>query len=92
MNITHAEHTIYALLMQLAVGLTTGNWLAGAMLAVGFFVAREHAQVEKHLPVSERLYGFKAFDLRLWSRDALLDAACPIVAVGIVTVIMEVWV
>lgn len=40
------EHLIIALVIQLLVGLLTGNWWAGAALSAGIFIGREHAQAE----------------------------------------------
>lgn len=84
-NRTHIEHIVYALLMQAAVGLLSGNWWAGAALAIGFFVAREHAQREYQLGGPVGLWPWQGFIG--WRNDAVLDAVCPAVAVVIVALI-----
>lgn len=84
MNRTNFEHAVYALLMQTAIGLVSGDWLAGACFGIAFFLGREHAQ-------AQRAYGlgdFAAFDMRRWSLDSRLDlifpaAACAAMLVGI---------
>lgn len=80
MNRTHFEHAGYALLMQVAIGLLTGDWLAGACAGAFFFVGREHAQQQAFYKRGD----FEAFDLRRWDMDALLDLAFPVVAVAVV--------
>lgn len=78
MNRTHFEHAAYAALMQIAVGLLTGDWLAGAAFGFAFFLGREHAQAQDQY----RLGDFRAFDVRRWSIDARLDLLFPTLAVG----------
>lgn len=41
MNETNFEHAIYAVLLQIAVGVLTGNWWIGAAAGVFFFLGRE---------------------------------------------------
>jgi len=43
---TNYQHLAIAVLLQSFIGLTTGNWWAGAALAAGIFAGREHAQAE----------------------------------------------
>ena len=87
MNKTNFTHALWALLMQAAVGLPTGDWFAGALLGGGFFVAREHAHeqvdIQRRTGVAvaaqNPLLGFK------WtSTDRILDAAFPVAAVSAV--------
>jgi hypothetical protein len=85
MNRTNFEHLGYALLMQVAVGLLTGDWLAGAMLGAGFFIGREHAQVQRNDNVGD----FRAFDLRIWTLDNRLDAILPCLGVALVAWLSE---
>jgi hypothetical protein len=80
MNRTNFEHAGYALLMQLAIGLLTGNWLAGACFGAAFFIGREHAQQQDFYQRGD----FEAFDLRKWNLDSILDLVFPVVAVSIV--------
>ncbi|MGE4340181.1 MAG: hypothetical protein AB7E55_30150 [Pigmentiphaga sp.] len=90
LNITHAEHGVFALVMQgafVAIGQALGApypWWAGAAFAIAWFVSREHTQREYKLfvfgnrPKLSPLEGFKG-----WSVDAWLDAIVPAVAVAI---------
>ena len=86
MNRTNFEHAGYALLMQLPFGLA-GYWWVGAALASGFFLGREHAQIQHALGYTLKST-FKAFDIRKWSLDAKLDLLFPVVAVLIVAGVM----
>jgi hypothetical protein len=91
MNRTNWEHVIYAMLMQIIVGVPTGNWWAGVTLAVGFFTGREHAQREYHLGNPSKLPPWAAFDIWRWKLDAQLDLICPVVAVLLMAVFMQWW-
>jgi hypothetical protein len=76
-------------------GLLTGNWLAGAMLGIGFFLGREHAQAEYR--VIQKFYDGKranmpwygGFEPRGWDRKSVLDFVLPIAATGIVLIIFK---
>ena len=99
MNKTNFEHAGYAVAMQLSVWLLTGNLLAGALLGIGFFLGREHAQAEYR--AIEKFYNGKranmpwygGFEFRAWSLDSVLDFVLPIVAtlstIGIINVLMR---
>ena len=87
MNQTNFEHAGYALAMQLAIGLVTGNWWAGAAFGAAFFLGREHAQQEYKLGTVGKS-PWPAFDVRLWSRDAQLDLLFPVVAVALVAFLL----
>lgn len=87
MNRTHFEHAGFALLMQGAVWLLTGNAFAGALLAIGFFWGREHAQAE-YKAINADYDGKRAnmpwyagFKPKYWSLDALLDVLLPLLAI-----------
>ena len=85
-NQTNFEHAGYAALMQLVIGLVTGDWFAGACFGIAFFVGREHAQAQDKLGYTFKTT-FQAFDVRKWSRDAQLDLLFPIIACLIILVI-----
>ena len=89
------EHPAYALLFMAIIGLLTGNWLAGVMLGVGFFLGREHAQAEYR--VIQKFYEGKranmpwygGFEPRGWDRKSVLDFVLPIAATAIVLIILK---
>lgn len=87
MNKSNWEHVIFAVLMQLAIGIPFGNWWGGALLAIGFFAGREHSQREyqitKGFPVGD-LNPFQGF--KGWSPDSKRDfypAAGAVTAIAI---------
>lgn len=87
MNRTNFTHALWALLMQAAIGIPTGDWYAGALLAGGFFVAREHAQeqVDIKIRTGVAVPAQNPFDGFLWRDiDRILDAVFPVVAVTVV--------
>ncbi len=87
MNRTNFEHAGYALLMQFAIGLLTGNWWAGAALAIGFFLGREHSQREEIISPHNRDNPFPAFRIWEWELDEQLDLLFPTVAVITVAIL-----
>ena len=96
MNRTNFEHAGYALVMQGVVWLLTGNLLAGAMLAVGFFLGREHAQAE-YKAINMDFGGKRAnmpwyagFKPKYWTLDAALDVLFPTAAVAAMLFIAEI--
>jgi hypothetical protein len=78
MNQTNFEHAGYAALMQLVIGLITGDWFAGACFGIAFFLGREHAQAQDKLGYTLKTT-FQAFDVTKWSKDAQLDLLFPVV-------------
>jgi hypothetical protein len=95
MIMKNLEHPAYALLFMAIIGLLTGNWLAGVMLGVGFFLGREHAQAEYR--VIQKFYEGKranmpwygGFEPRGWDRKSVLDFVLPIAATAIVLIILK---
>ncbi len=93
MNISNLIHAGYALLMQLGVWFVTGDWLAGALLGIGFFAGREHSQAEYRSIAN--FYGGKRANMpdyaglmpRAWDLDSVLDLVFPAIAVAIVCVL-----
>ena len=78
MNQTNFEHAGFAALMQLVIGLITGDWFAGACFGIAFFVGREHAQAQDKLGYTLKTT-FEAFDVRKWPKDTQLDLLFPVV-------------
>lgn len=87
MNRTNFEHAGYAVLMQLVIGLITGDWFAGACFGIAFFLGREHAQAQDKLGYTLKS-NFQAFDVRKWSLNAQLDLLFPVVATLLVLAIV----
>ena len=99
LNASHAEHAIYALLMQSAftlIGLLLNlpmPWWAGAAFASAWFISREHTQKEYKLftfgdkPDLSALDGFKH-----WSEDAILDAAVPTATVLAAGTLLQIFI
>lgn len=94
MNASNFLHAALALIAQALIGLTTGNWWAGAAFGVAFYFGREVAQFEtdrikyfgKRASVGSSLgmpwyEGFKLFN---WGIDAKLDLIIPVLAVCLV--------
>lgn len=83
-------HPIAAMAIQALVGLTTGNWWAGAAFGAAFFMGREIAQAEYRW-INTYGRGLRAnmpwwgpFDRRVWTKaDQWLDWIMPLVAVCI---------
>jgi hypothetical protein len=86
-------HILPALAIQLL--LSPFSWWAGALLAAGFYLGREHAQAEYR--VIQTYYGGKranmpwygGFERRGWDRKSILDFVLPIVATMVAVVIIS---
>lgn len=79
MNQTNFEHAGYAVLMQVVIGLITGDWFAGTCFGIAFFIGREHAQAQDRLGYTFKST-FQAFDVTKWSLDSKLDLLFPVIA------------
>ncbi|WP_443025359.1 hypothetical protein [Sphingomonas sp. RB3P16] len=80
------EHALFALAIQIAIGLLTRNWWAGAILASGYFIGREVAQAEYRWieqfghGLRAKLPWWGAFDARVWPKlDQWADWIGPLV-------------
>jgi hypothetical protein len=81
-------HIIAALASQALIGVTTGNWWAGACFGAAFFVGREITQAEYRW-IENFGQGRRAnmpwwgpFDRRVWTKaDQWLDWIGPVLAV-----------
>lgn len=98
MNASNFAHAGYALVMMAVVWALTGNPLAGAMLGIGFFAGREHAQAESR--AIKNVYDgkrenlpndFVGFMPRHWNLDSALDLVFPIIAVSIVLLFVRLF-
>jgi hypothetical protein len=83
MDWTPFIHAAIAVAAQVLVGLVTGNWWLGGAMACSWWAAREHTQAEYRW-IAAYAGGRRAampwwggFDLRIWDRGSVLDAAVP---------------
>lgn len=85
---TNLQHLLIAVLLQSFIGLVTGNWWAGAALASGIFIGREHSQAEyrwieqvgEHRRVN--LHPWDALEPRMWDFHSWFwNLALPVSAV-----------
>ena len=91
MNLTPLEHAAEALGIQVAIGLLTGNWWAGAAAGAFFFIGREHAQAEYRWIATfgdglrANLPWYGGFSPKVWTHvDSWLDWLVPaLVVVGV---------
>ncbi len=87
------NHILPALLAQLL--LSPFSWWAGALLAAGFYLGREHAQAEYR--VIQKFYDgrrvkmpwYGGFEPRGWDKKSMLDWILPLTAVLSVALFME---
>lgn len=90
MDKTPLIHAAISLVIQALVGLLTGNWWLGGLVACTWWVAREHTQAEYRW-IEKYGQGKRAnmpdwagFDYREWNVPSLLDFIAPVVACSIV--------
>ena len=86
MDWTPLIHAAIAIAAQFAVGLLTGNWWLGGLLACTWWIAREHTQAEYRW-IEKYGQGKRAnmpewagFDYRVWNVASLLDFVSPVIA------------
>ena len=84
MDLTPLLHAAITLAAQAVVGLLTGDWLAGGVLACFWWFGREHAQAEYRW-IGAVGNGKRAsmpwwggFDWRAWNLPSLLDWLVPV--------------
>lgn len=76
-----AQHSAIALVVQIVAGLAFGNWWAGAALAIGLFLGREHDQAEyRWMKEHGTNRAEKPWWAAKWTFDGLLDWFGPLVA------------
>ena len=90
MDATPFMHAAISLVIQALVGLLTGTWWLGGLVACTWWVAREHTQAEYRW-IEKYGQGKRAnmpdwagFDYRVWNVPSLLDFIAPVVACSIV--------
>lgn len=102
-NASHFLHTFWALSFMTLIGLTTGNWIAGAAFGSAFFIGREHSQAElrwlqkNHIKIDSEGYESmpELADLYpvVWKDqvDAWLDWIVPTVACCTAATVIELY-
>lgn len=85
-------HAAVSVAVQIAVGLLSGDWLAGGIAACIWWVAREHTQAEYRWIerfgwdhetegyLRRNLPWWGGFDHRVWDKGSLLDFTAPMAA------------
>lgn len=87
MDATPFMHAAISLVIQALVGLLTGNWWLGGLVACTWWVAREHTQAEyrylKHASLKRSDVKWLEFKVLVsksaWSKDSVMDFAIPAV-------------
>lgn len=79
------SHAGFSVALQAAVGLATGNWWAGGLAGVMFFLGREHMGQQKKMAEADGgsvkdLKPSDGLDMTKWGRDSLLDLLVPAVS------------
>ena len=86
MDVSPLIHAACAVIVQVAVGLITGNWICGAAVCCAFFIAREHTQAEYRWIAKSgngkriNMPWWGGFDPRAWDIASLLDWLVPVAA------------
>ena len=86
MDFTPLIHATIALATQALVGLLTGNWWLGGLVACTWWLAREHTQAEYRWIEQfgqgkrENMPQWGGFDLRAWTLGSVADWLAPVVA------------
>lgn len=86
MDLTPLLHAAITLAAQAVVGVLTGDWLAGGLLACFWWFGREHAQaeyrwIERYAQGQRSLMPqWAGFDPRAWDWHSVLDWLVPVVA------------
>lgn len=86
MDFTPLIHALIAVAAQALVGLLTGNWWLGGLMACVWWIAREHTQAEYRWidrfggGLRANMPQWGGFDLRVWSAASVLDWLVPALA------------
>ena len=82
----YLQHTGMTAVAQAAVGVASGDWLLGGMLASGYFIGRELAQAEYRwiedygLGLRANMPWWGRFDHRVWKFTDMMDWILPCLA------------
>jgi hypothetical protein len=91
----HLAHPVIALVIQVIIGLASGDWWLGAAAGSFYFVGREYAQAEYRN--IEHNYGgrranmpyFGGLEFRAWTLKGVLDFVLPSLAVILVALLLQ---
>jgi len=99
MNYSNFLHALLALIAQAVIGLSTGDWWAGAAFGGAFYLGREVAQHEtdrlkyygkrSSFGSDEGMPWYEGFKLTNWRTDAKLDLLVPTVVVVALAAFLE---
>jgi hypothetical protein len=86
-------HALISVLVQVAVGLLSGDWVIGGVVLAAFYVGRELTQAEYRW-IEQYGWGLRsnmpwwgAFDRRVWGVKSVLDFVLPALAVAVVAIL-----
>ena len=80
------SHPALVILLQVIIGLLTGNWLIGGLFLVGFYIGREITQAEYRwierfgLGRRSNMPWWGGFDPKVWNWDSESDFLLPVLA------------
>jgi hypothetical protein len=81
-------HSIIAVSIQVLWGISTGEWVAGGLMGVLFYVGREHAQAEYryiqanggHRSLTPEIPSIGCLSPVYWSIGQLAEVLAPLIA------------
>lgn len=89
----YIKHTSLTVATQASVGVASGDWLSGGLIAAGYFIGREIAQAEYRW-IETYGFGLRAnmpwwgrFDSRVWKYTDMLDWILPCLAATCIAVL-----
>ncbi|EHL7589010.1 hypothetical protein DU292_08230 [Escherichia coli] len=83
MDLTIIGHALAAAVIQVVVGMLTGDYLTGGLIGCTFFFAREHTQAEYRYIAEfcggkrERMPWYGGFLPKAWNIASVFDFAAP---------------
>jgi hypothetical protein len=91
----YIQHSVIAVIMQIVIGIVSGNWWAGAAAGSFYFVGREYAQAE-YRNIEQNYEGSRAnmpwyggMELRAWTLKGVTDFVFPAIVVAIIAVMAK---
>jgi hypothetical protein len=89
-------HAAIAVFIQTLWGMSTGEWVAGGLMGVLFYVGREHAQAEYryiqanggHRSLTPKIPSIGCLSPVYWPLDQLAEVLVPLAACVFVALVM----